>query len=214
MVFCNRESLLDKSFYTAQAKFYKNSAPKTCLEFGVFEGNTYGWMLKQIQSRYEDNILIGFDSWQGLPEETSGVWIPDRHIKGAYSSTKEKVLKILSENNAADDPRFRLVDGFFSDTLTKELQDSIQSLIFVNIDVDLHSSSMEVLKFITPLLQPGTVIYWDDWKDPVDKYEGKWGEHLAWEQWSASHPGLVANITMNNAYNQVCMEVISNEYKK
>ena len=178
----------------------------TCLEFGVFTGWSYMVQVNAILKDYPNTKLIGFDSWQGLPEETEKVWFPERHAKGKFSTSKDVVLKQLGDH--ADDHRFRLVDGFFKDSLTQELQRSINDLIYVNIDVDIHSSTKEVLYFILPLLRPGVIIYFDDWKDPQDKYEGKWGEHLAWEEFIEENPQVNYKTLEVNQYNQRYMEIL------
>jgi len=177
----------------------------TCLEFGVYVGWSYMVQVNAILKDYPNTKLIGFDSWEGLPEETADVWFPERHGKGKFKTSKDVVLKQLGD--LANDPRFKLVDGFFKDSLTKELQDSIKDLIYVNIDVDIHSSTVEVLEFIRPLLRPGVTIYFDDWKDPEDKYLGKWGEHLAWEEFINKYPEIKYKTIEINEYNQRYMEI-------
>ena len=179
----------------------------TCLEFGVYIGNSYLNTADTIATFYPTSTLIGFDSWQGLPDETEGVWAPDRHRKGEFQATKFIVKEKLRQAGFWKDPRFTFVDGFFSESLTPELQSSIQDLIYVNIDVDIHSSTVEVLDFIYPLLRPGVVIYFDDWKDPQDKFEGKWGEHLAWEEFTLKHPELKYRTVAINEYNQRYIEI-------
>ena len=176
----------------------------TCLEFGVYIGHSYMRQVKEIINNYPNSKLIGFDSWQGLPEETAGVWFPERHAKGKFSTTKDIVLSKLGE--LKNDPRFQFVDGFYDKSLTSDLQKTISNLIFVNIDVDIHKSCVQVLEFIRPLLQKGTILYFDDWKDPKDTYDGKWGEHLAWEQFSSKHK--IEHKTLRiNKYNQRYIEI-------
>ena len=63
------------------------------------------------------------------------------------------------------------------------MQQTIENLIFVNIDVDLYKSAVTVLEFITPLLQKGTIIYFDDWCGNSDEI---CGERLAFKQWTES----------------------------
>ena len=42
-----------------------------------------------------------------------------------------------------------------------------------------------MLDYIHPILQLGTVLYFDDWKDPRYDYQTEsWGEHRAWNEWS------------------------------
>lgn len=187
-------------------KAHENYTAGTCLEFGVFIGDSYMQQVDAIKNKYIYTKLIGFDSWQGLPEETANVWFPERHAKGQFTSSKDVVLSRLGD--LKNDPRFKLVDGFFKDSLTQALQASIKDLIFVNIDVDIHSSTIEVLNFILPLLRTGVIIYFDDWKDPKDKHEGKWGEHLAWEEFIEANPQINYKTVEVNRYNQRFMEIL------
>jgi len=155
----------------------------------------------------KDCLLLGFDSFQGLPEETEGVWAPERHGKGNFCYP----IEILESHMEAcgldkDDEAFGLVKGFYSDTLTAELQQQLlqlMPLMFVNIDVDIHLSTIQVLDFIRPMMRVGLPVYFDDWLDPIDVGQGaeKWGEHLAWEQWSEAN-GVKAELGETNNLNQ------------
>lgn len=197
-------SVFARAFHTAHYIFPSGG---TCLEFGVYRGSSYVWQAKQMQERYLKSTLIGFDSWKGLPEETPGVWVPERHRPGSYASSKSDVLQKL-EGIKCD--RFTLVDGLFSDSLTLELQKSIRNVIFINIDVDLYKSTVELLDFVRPLLQPGTILYWDDWRDPRDGYKGMWGEELAWNFWMLKQHGLGAEaleVDFNNKRSMIVTEV-------
>lgn len=178
-----------------------------CLEFGVFVGKTFEWQARQIKKKYKRSSLIGFDSWQGLPPESENVWIPERHRAGEYASTKDVVLSKLARIGMRNDKRISFVDGFYSESLTSELQKKIGPAIFINIDVDIYSSTIELLDFVKPLLQPGTVMYWDDWKDPKDDREGEWGEHLAWREWGEKNPDISAETIEVNPVNQRYMVI-------
>lgn len=195
-------SLFERAFHLAHFIFPEGG---DCLEFGVFRGGTYVYQAQQISSLHPQSRLIGFDSWQGLPEETEGVWIPERHAKGEYAAPKAEVLRRMEAAGLSmEDERFRLVDGFYSDSLTPALRDTLGPLVFVNIDVDIYSSTVELLDFIEPMLRPGVVLYWDDWKDPRDNHDKPWGEHAAWHDWVAKRPGLeVATVGSNEHLQQV-----------
>lgn len=188
---------------------HSNFMHGTCLEFGVCWGHSWMWQVLNILNFFPQSKLIGFDSWQGLPKEIPGVWAPERHKEGAFASPKANVLARMEEMGAVIGDQFKLVDGFFSDSLTEELRSQIQNLIFVNIDVDIHSSTMEVLHWIRPMLQVGTVLYFDDWLDPIDVGKGapKWGEHLAWEQWTTENPTIQAKLVSLNDVNQRAFEI-------
>ena len=183
----------------------------TCLEFGVGSGNSWMWQVLQILNRYRNDILIGFDSWQGLPEETTGVWTPNRHSKNAFASPRENVVQRMHEIGASVGLQFKLVDGFFSESLTNKLRSNIKNPIFVNVDCDIHNSTKEVLWWIRPLLSPGTVFYFDDWLDPNDIGKGaaKWGEHLAFEEWSRENPSVKVELIAINDVNQRAFQITS-----
>src|SRR3989344_3581695 len=180
----------------------------TCLEFGVYTGGTFAWQAERVRKDHQSSHLVGFDSWQGLPSETEGEWAPERHSKGRYASTKDVVLARLSSVGMKDDSRVELIDGFFNESLTAELQKKLKErsdLIFINIDVDIYSSTIELLDFVKPLLRPGVILYWDDWKDPRMVHEGEWGEHKAWKDWSLRNPDVLAEDLEVNRLNQRSM---------
>lgn len=199
------KGLFKKSFHLAH-KIFPNGG--RCLEFGVFRGSSYIYQAQEIVRRYPGSKLTGFDSWEGLPEETSGVWAPKVHETGQYRATKNVVQERMKKAGLSlNDPRFAFVDGFFDKSLTPALQKELDSVIFVNIDVDIHKSTIELLDFIRPLLQPGTVLYWDDWKSPLEEFEGDWGEHLAWYQWSQANREVQAETVDVNWLQQRTMVV-------
>ncbi len=180
----------------------------TCLEFGVYTGGTFAWQAGQIRKNHPSSHLVGFDSWQGLPSETEREWAPQRHAKGRYASAKDVVLARLVSVGMKDDPRVELVDGFFNESLTAGLQKKLKDrgdLIFVNIDVDIYSSTIELLDFVKPLLRPGVILYWDDWKDPRMLHDGDWGEHKASKDWSLRNPDVLAEDLEVNPLNQRSM---------
>ncbi len=208
-------AILHDAFHQAHQNFRGGG---TILEFGVGAGNSYCWIAELILDRYKNSTLVGFDSWQGLPEETEGVYCPEPHTKGKYCHHKEAVIERLFKIGVTmDNPRFKFIDGFYSETLRNHFDNLLvhdiavnSSLIFVNIDVDIHSSTVDVLEFIAPLVKPGTILYFDDWKDPAFGHdEEKWGEHLAFEQWLEKHANIHAKTIEVNDLNQRYMEIIS-----
>ena len=59
------------------------------------------------------------------------------------------------------------MDGFFSDSLNKGLMSTfdLKPALYIDIDVDLHSSTLDVFNFLIPnnLLISGSLVYFDDW---------------------------------------------------
>ena len=198
-------NLFQRAFHLAH---FVNHSGGTYLEFGVYPGATFCYQAGYIRCRYAGSRIIGFDSWKGLPDETSGVWAPPRHNRGEYAAPRDEVVARLARMGISQrDPQFQLIDGYFSETLLESLQTAIESVIFINIDVDLYSSTIELLEFVRPLLRPGLIIYWDDWQDPADENSEPWGEHRAWEDWFARQVGLAVETLEVNAVNQRSMIV-------
>lgn len=193
------ETLFQKAFHLA----HKLNGTGTCLEFGVGWGDSFIYQLNEIKKNYTESKLIGFDSFKGLPEEHHDVWRPTRHSKGNFSFSKDFIIKKMG---CKLDERISLVEGFYEETLIDELRKSIDNVIFVNIDVDLYISSVQVLKFINPLLKTNTILYWDDWKDPKDNHHESWGEHRAYNEWIKVSDKKCETI-MVNEYNQRVMRV-------
>lgn len=168
---------------TAMKKFPKGG---TILEFGVASGSSYIQLASKIIYDKWPCVLIGFDSWQGLPKEIEGVHFHPSWQVGAYAFSRQIVEnKIKKLGVILPDKRFQFVDGWLENSLTKELQQSIKNLIFVNIDIDLYVSTVVVLNFLTPILQKGTQIYFDDW---YEKAPELCGERLALKQWTEKNP--------------------------
>ncbi len=116
------------------------------LEFGVFKGDA---------TRYWSNILLnpnsnlhGFDSFEGLPED----WNPD-FPKGHFS-TEGLIPQI-------NDKRVKFFKGWFNDTLPK-YECPVHDVLVLNLDADLYSSTIYVLKTLKDKIVPGTYIYFDE----------------------------------------------------
>lgn len=120
--------------------------PVLYMEFGVYEGEATRYWSKIL--RNPDSILHGFDSFEGLPED----WNPD--FPKGYFSTKGIIPKI-------EDNRVKFFKGWFDETLPRyECPD--HQVLFLNLDADLYSSTIYVLKSLKDRIVPGTYIYFDE----------------------------------------------------
>ena len=118
------------------------------LEFGVFEGRSMRWWSEHLPQ--PDATLVGFDSFEGLPED----WRPGL---GTGHFSTGKVPQIA-------DPRVSFQVGWFDDTLPKfEIPEHDQ--LIVNVDSDLYSSAVTVLNWVEPYLIPGSLLYFDEFPD-------------------------------------------------
>jgi hypothetical protein len=118
------------------------------LEFGVFEGRSMRWWSRRLTQ--PDARLVGFDSFEGLPED----WRPG-FAAGHFKTGKPPEI---------DDSRVSFQVGFFDETLPRfAVPDHDQ--IVMNVDADLYSSVSTVLGWAEPYLRRGTLIYFDEFWD-------------------------------------------------
>jgi O-methyltransferase len=136
--------------------FYRHVHDEVCggtaidfLEFGVYKGHSirfWSQMNRDPQSRF-----IGFDSFEGLPEDWTRNW-----PKGAMGDVAGAVPQI-------DDERVSFVKGWFQNTLPGFLNGfTPRSRLVVHNDGDLYSSTLFTLVSLNRLLVPGAVVIFDD----------------------------------------------------
>lgn len=136
--------------------------PKVFFEFGCHSGRTFS---AAIRAAREINILdeasfYAFDSFEGLPNTTQ----EDGIFKTGTFYTGEDDFKIALKKQANFNLDNKYIcKGFYSNSLTKDLQNNMPKIGVVHIDVDIYSSAKEVLNFIKPLLVKGSVLIFDDY---------------------------------------------------
>jgi hypothetical protein len=139
---------------TGQAPLY--------LEFGVYEGRSMRWWSQHLPQ--PEARLVGFDSFEGLPED----W---RHDIRSGQFRTDGPPRI-------DDSRVSFQVGWFDDTLPQFTVPDHDQLI-INIDSDLYSSAMTVLRWAEPYVCPGTLIYFDEFseRDHEKRAFSEWRAH-------------------------------------
>ena len=103
--------------------------------------------------RQRGKRIYACDSFRGLP--------------GAYEN-------LPAGNFATQVPRLtgvRIVEGFFEDSLTPALAREVGRVSLAHFDADLHSSTACALDWVTPLLQPGSLLLFDEFlgEDPAEE---------------------------------------------
>jgi hypothetical protein len=122
------------------------------LEFGVFQGASMRYWSHALQ--HPEAILHGFDSFEGLPEDFD---IGGPYVKGMFS-TQGGIPRI-------DDDRIQFFRGWFDEVLPPySIPD--HTVLVINMDADLYSSTIYVLRHLRPWIRPGTFIYFDDLSRP------------------------------------------------
>jgi O-methyltransferase len=162
------------------------------LEFGVASGRSAVAAIRANQRLTPRRIhrYFLFDSFVGLPELEGPDAGSTQFKRGDYAFSVDEVVARLQKHGVADDSEIILVPGFFEDSLLPF--DAGQFLgeraAIVHVDVDLHGSAAQVLTFITPHLQAGTILLFDDWNCFGAKNDR--GERRAVREWLAANPQL------------------------
>jgi O-methyltransferase len=125
--------------------------PISYLEFGVHKGKSIlEWATLNTCG---DSEFIGFDTFEGLPEE----W--DR-VRGASPKGR---FDVGGTTPHTDDPRIRFVKGLFQQTVPGFLEGfTPKHRLVIHNDSDLYSSSLYVLTMLHSLLAPGSIAIFDE----------------------------------------------------
>lgn len=136
--------------------------PQTFFEFGCHSGRTFSAAVNAAKYLKMNNCeFFAFDSFKGLPETDE---TQDGVFKtGEFSTSKKEFIKIVKKNTNIEIDDFHIIEGFYKTSLTDNLQSSMPKIGMLHIDVDLYSSTKDLLNFVKPLLVNGSVILFDDW---------------------------------------------------
>lgn len=174
----------------------KTSTDGEVLEFGVFNGTT----INVISNFFKNDIVYGFDSFEGLPE----TWkMSESNIfKTGHFSVKN--LPIVNQN-------VRLVKGWFNDSIPIWLKNNkTENIKFLHIDCDLYSSTSTILNLLNDKISLGTIIVFDDfyyWKSPLKYKYWNDGEYKALVEWVTAHDRKIEVISISG-YMQCAIRVI------
>jgi hypothetical protein len=126
------------------------------LEFGVASGNTINYI-----SKFANNTVYGFDSFEGLPEK----W-RDNYDKGAFNMDGN----LPNVNNNVE-----LVKGWFNETLPSFIKNHNQKVSFIHMDADLYSSTKYVLNTLKNQIDKDCIIVFDELVN-YPGFDGETGE--------------------------------------
>jgi O-methyltransferase len=135
----------------------QGGGPIDYLELGVYEGASM--RMWSLANKHPDSRFFGFDSFEGLPEEWTGL------SKGAFT-TSGRLPDI-------DDPRVRFVAGWFQQSLPGFLADYTRIAnrpLIIHNDCDLYSSTLCSLALLNAVIRPGTIIIFDEFDDVLHEY--------------------------------------------
>jgi O-methyltransferase len=136
--------------------------PQTFFEFGCHSGRTFSAAINASRYLRMDNAeFFAFDSFEGLPATNEA---EDGYFQtGTFCTSRADFVRIVKEKTGMLTPDSNIVQGFYCDSLTPALQAHMPKAGVVHIDVDLYSSTVDVLRFLKPLLVSGSLLVFDDW---------------------------------------------------
>jgi predicted O-methyltransferase YrrM len=151
--------------------------PGHIVEFGVYQGRSTRtirdelWMSSLWDRRQRGKRIYACDSFLGLP--TAYENLP----AGNFATRVPRLARI------------RIVEGYFETSLTPELARQVRKISLAHFDADLHSSTACALEWLTPLLQPGSLLLFDEFlgDDPAEERA-----FLEWEQRTGIKTAMLA----------------------
>lgn len=152
-----------KFFYNAFYILKTNGISGDYAEFGCYGGMTFNLAYKEILRHGNACKLWAFDSFKGLPKPKGTSDFHPCWNENDMSMSLEEFKKICFENNIPNN-KYKIVSGYYSDTLDKKLwKDKKLDISLAYIDCDLYSSTVDVLEFLAPKLKHGMIIAFDDY---------------------------------------------------
>ena len=167
------------AFNSENIQYYdslKNYLPKTVnvkgsiLEFGIGRARSVITTCHLINEYKIKKNYIAFDSFEGFGNISSndksyrdpkiGDW--SNSPKNQFKYTKGNVKKIVSYHiHKKNFQNVKFIKGFVENTLPKEMK-KINSISFINLDLDLYSGHKIVLENTWEKLSKNGLIYFDD----------------------------------------------------
>lgn len=147
------------------------------LEFGVASGNTINYI-----SKFTDDTVYGFDSFEGLPEK----W-RDGYDKGAFSR---------SGNLPAVNQNVKLIKGWFNETLIPFIKTHNKKVTFIHMDADLYSSTKYIFDVLKNYIDDGCIIVFDELVN-YSGFDGDTGELKAFYEFITENNVNYSWIGMN-----------------
>lgn len=140
------------------------------IECGVLHGTglmTFAHLSSIFEHLNLERKIIGFDTFEGFPNEASEYDNKDYAKKGEFAVNSYddliKCIKLYDSNRFLNHiPKVELVKGDIIETVPKYLEENphtIVSLLF--LDVDLYEPTKVCLKYFVPHMPKGSVIVFD-----------------------------------------------------
>lgn len=142
--------------------------PGNIVEFGVADGastriirRTLRWHPLAWLAPHGRKTIFALDSFEGLREQYENAPV------GSFAGPVPKIPGVV------------FVKGYFEETCTEDLRRRVGRVAFAHLDADLHSSTLCALRWLTPMLNTGSILLFDEF------IGGGRAEARAFEQWHA-----------------------------
>jgi len=157
--------------------------------YAAHKGPTGGQLSPRPGGGYFDEY-VAFDSFEGFPSDATVAEHPI--YKPGHVKTGDAEFIALLQAYGQSTSRVRLVKGFYSESLTPELAQQFRQrralASFVTVDCNLYESYRDVLAWCDEFLQPGAIIYLDDYNthraQPDRGPRRAWSEYLSASRWA------------------------------
>ena len=162
------------------------------LEFGTFWGHSF-FNNFLLSSEWLEGKFFAFDSFCGLskPESKEVEFTAGDFTEGAYA-WNEHSFRALARLLSLPDNRLEIVPGFYDQTLQSVAPETYGldpgSVSICYIDCDLLEPTLQVLNFVSDLLEEGALVYFDDWR--LCRASPEVGERAAALHWLAKNPSF------------------------
>lgn len=124
--------------------------PGIIAEFGVFTGSSINFIAKHVPA---DQVVHGFDSFEGLPEKAGNYELWKGYKVGRFG---------LQGRLPRVQPNVRLHSGWFSDTVPPFFSECTEPVSLLHIDSDVYESARIVLESAAESIQPGSILVFDE----------------------------------------------------
>ncbi|MGH9777833.1 MAG: TylF/MycF/NovP-related O-methyltransferase [Candidatus Acidiferrales bacterium] len=162
------------------------------LEFGTYWGRWFFQAYYRFRHVLKGNFYA-IDSFHGLsqPEEKETLFTAGDYRLHTYNYNIRSFVGLARLAGMPED-RLRLIPGYYGETLVghspSEYGLEQQSVSVCIIDCDLYEPTRQALDFVTPLLEPGALLYFDDWR--LCRASPEVGERAAALAWLRDNPDI------------------------
>jgi hypothetical protein len=160
-----RVALLSRDVVIEVAAGLAYRVPGNIIEFGVFTGGSTRVLRRAVDHLQRGQLLgpkkeiFACDSFRGLPERYENLGV------GALACPPPRISGV------------EIIEGYFEDSLTPELAERVGRVALAHLDADLYSSTLCALRWLTPLLDTGSLLLFDEYLG------GDAAERRAHEDW-------------------------------